>query len=244
MMEHDVSEGCLSSFRIDQLVAAELAPGIARAARDHLAGCARCRTRLAAVESEREVFASAPPPPIPAAVTLGARTAPSRNPRRLWWLAAPALVAAAVLVWVARPRAREDSEGVRTKGAGHLELFVEHGGAIRAAEPREVVAPGDRLQLAYSTSQAQFLAIVGVDTTGSAEVYYPSSDTAAPISTGEHVTIDRSIVLDETPGDETIYGLFCARPVALGAALDELRARAQVNGCTVETLRLEKRVAR
>jgi hypothetical protein len=247
MIEHHAHAECLSSFRIDQLAARELAPGLERVARAHLAGCSRCRGRLEAVEQERGAFAAAPPAPIPPRIELGVRTAQRRAARRAWWLVAPALVAAVVIVWLARPRVQQESDAVRSKGAGHLELFVEHGGAIRAAGPGEVVAPGDRLQFAYSTTELQFLAIIGIDATGSAEVYYPSNDAAAAISIGEHVTLDRSIVLDDSVGTETIYGLFCARPTALAAVLDELRARGgralEVSGCTVETLRIGKHAA-
>jgi hypothetical protein len=248
MMEHDTHEGCLSSFRIDQLIADELAASIARAARDHLAGCARCRTRLAAIEKDREAFASSPPLPIPPAVALGPRPPRAWAPRRAWWLAAPALAAAGLLLWVWRPRDRSVLGEVRSKGASHLELFVEHGGTVRAAGPDELVVPGDRLQFAYSSAQAQFLAILSVDTSGTANVYYAVNDAAAPISAGEHVTIDRSIVLDDTLGAETLYGVFCARPIVVTSMVDDLRAHPdrapRESGCAVETLRIGKRAPR
>jgi hypothetical protein len=245
MMEQDSHAGCLSSFRIDQLVADELAPPLASAARDHLAGCLRCRTRLATVEDERRAFANAPPSPIPPAVKLGVLPPRARARRRVWWLVAPALAAAALLLWVVRPRDRVEPGDVRSKGASRLELFVEHHGAVRAAGPDELVIPGDRLQFAYSSADAQFLAIIGVGATGTASVYYASDDVAAPISVGEHVTIDRSIVLDDTLGTETIYGLFCARPITLTSVLEQVRAHTdgvpEVASCTVDTLRIGKR---
>jgi hypothetical protein len=243
MTDHEAPAGCLSSFRIDQLVADELEASIARVARDHLASCARCRGRLAAVENEREAFASSPPLPIPPAVALGVRPQRARTSRRVWWFVAPALAAAGLLLWLSRSRDHGELGDVRTKGASHLELFVEHGGAVRAAGPDEPVAPGDRLQFAYSSADAQFLAIVSIDAAGTASVYYAANDGAAPISAGEHVTVDRSIVLDDTLGTETIYGLFCTRPIAVATVLDDLRAARtpQASGCVVETVRIGKR---
>lgn len=238
MIDDQVSEDCLSSFRLDQLLAGELAPKIAVGARDHVAACARCSKRLAACEAERRAFVAEPPAPLPPPVVIDQR--PPRPMRRQWlWLAAPALAACAVAVWLVRPRGADHPAGTRVKGAAHLEVFVAHAGQVRAGGPGEVVAAGDRLQFAYSATRAGYLAIASVDAAGVTSVYHDS----APFEPGEHVELGESVELDATLGDETIYAVFCARSLDATAALAQLRAPA-ASGCEVETLAISKRVPR
>jgi anti-sigma factor RsiW len=242
MIDEDARNDCLSSFRLDQLLADELASSAARHARDHLATCSRCSARFAAFDAERQAFAAAPPAPVPSALT-SARVTP--RARRPWaWLAVPAALAAGAALWIARPRPTDELEGVRTKGGGHLELFVEHASAMRAGGPGEVVAPGDRLQFAYSSARAGFLTIASVDGAGAVSVYHEES----PVAPGEHVTLGESVRLDGTLGDETIYALFCARSIDAAPVVARLRAQPHaspdVDGCEVETLTIVKREAR
>ncbi|KYG02418.1 hypothetical protein BE21_05215, partial [Sorangium cellulosum] len=147
----------------------------------------------------------------------------------------------------ARPPPAE--QGARIKGgSGRIGFYVARGDALAPGGPGEVVHPNDRLQFTYSTVDAGFFALLSVDGARKASVYFPAGDVAAPIEPGEQVPLPSSVVLDETLGAETVYGLFCESPVALEplrAALEAAPERPPApEGCRVDRVSLDKRAAR
>jgi hypothetical protein len=199
-----------------------------------------------------------PPAPDAAPVTqpapqAGAIVRPAqRRTRRMFPAAiATALAAAAALLVVLRPGTdptldeRTGTSGsVRRKGAGSIDVFIQHQGKMRAGHSGEVVYPGDALQLAYSTTDRTHLAVLGRDQAGVASIYFADGERAAAIEPGEQVPLPSSIILDDTLGTEMLYALLCAEPVAVEPvreALEQPGATPAVPGCEVEELRLEKR---
>ncbi|WP_437721125.1 DUF4384 domain-containing protein [Sorangium sp. So ce861] len=147
----------------------------------------------------------------------------------------------------ARPPPAE--QGARIKGSsGRIGFYVARGDALSPGGPGEVVHPNDRLQFTYSTVDAGFFALLSVDGARKASVYFPAGDVAALIQPGEQVPLPSSVVLDETLGAETVYGLFCDAPVALEplrAALESAPERPPAPaGCRVDRVSLDKRAAR
>ncbi|WP_437313852.1 DUF4384 domain-containing protein [Sorangium sp. So ce385] len=273
--ERSRPEGCPSDLRFDRLLAGELAAAEEQATRAHLDGCGRCAGRLAEIEAGRAAFLAAPPPlrapPAPPAAAPAVRRLRPRalipaglRARALVPAVTAALGAAAVLAVALnvgvqpREEQRGDDRGARPPpaaqgarikgGSGRIGFYVARGDALAPGGPGEVVHPNDRLQFTYSTVDAGFFALLSVDGARKASVYFPAGDVAAPIEPGEQVPLPSSVVLDETLGAETVYGLFCETPVALEplrAALEAAPERPPApEGCRVDRVSLDKRAAR
>lgn len=233
-------EACLADFSIDQMLAHDLPHADEAAASAHLAECARCEQRFAELKRERAAFmADAPPLRLP-------RSTARVQPRRAWAMgAASALaVAAAAVLFVAFRGAPEDW-GTRAKGsAPHLDYYVNHGGNVRRGAVLEQVVPGDRVRFVVTSREARYLAILSVDGAKHVSVYYGNGEDAAAVPVGVGVALPESTTLDETLGDETVYGVFCAAPFAVDAlrhALEREPDRApSLDGCNVETVHLRK----
>jgi len=222
------AEGCLSDLRIDRWVRGELASDDEAGARQHLAGCDACRARVGEIEAARASFRTSAPP----------LTRP--RPRRRRWTAwtvgaSTALAAAAALVLFLQPRG---PDGTRLKGGGRgVAFFVEHAGRVRRGQAGELVAPGDKLQLTYSSATPFYGAILSVDGARRRSRYFPDEPRAARLDAGQDRSFPISTVLDEVLGKETLFVLFCDEPIAL----DPAEAALAAPGCHVERLEIEKR---
>jgi hypothetical protein len=195
-----MTEDCMSELMIDRLIAGELAGAAAARLRTHAATCAVCGGLLAHAEAVARSFAAAPPP---------LRLPAMRAVRVAAWAA---VLAAGVALVVASPW-RGDPDGVRTKGAPSLGLFVSHGGVVRRGASGELVAPGDRLQPVTTAERTAWIAITAVDGAGTHTVYAAPQ----PVGIGRDRPLPFSIVLDDTRGPTTITAVFCPGPFALTA---------------------------
>jgi hypothetical protein len=241
MREPSRPEGCLSDFAVDRWLAGELHGAEAAALEGHAAGCARCGRRVDEIRSERETFAREAPP------LLLASRAPSAA--RRWMFAGSGAIAAAagILLFL---HAHDDSPLTRTKGgANELGFYVSHVGAVRVGVTGERVEPGDALRFVATSREPRYVAVLSLDGARHASVYYPSPSaaTAAPSTlavSGAAVPLPASTVLDDTLGDETIYGVFCPQPFdaePLRSALEAAPDRAPaMHDCDVDTLRIRK----
>jgi hypothetical protein len=236
--ERTRGETCLSDLRLDQLIRQELDAGSEAAARAHLAGCAVCEARVAQLEGFRAQFVATlsalPRPP-----------APARAQRWRWaWISGASgllAVAAAVLLF-AHPFAPRRDEW-RSKGQGHLRLFVARGNTVRPSASGDIVAPGDGLQFTYTLPERRFFALLGRDGRGTVSVFFPDGAQTVPLAPGRDVSLPRSTILDDVLGQERLYGVFCERETPLGPLrADLLAGRApSAPGCEVEPFILEKR---
>ena len=230
---------CLSDLRIDRMLAGDLDGGAREQARDHVAGCAACASRVAAFEAAR---AATPPATDLEAIRRIAAAPPARAARRrrrwLWPSLGMALAACAAAVVVAvRPPAPESDDATRTKGGAHLGFFVKHGDAVRRGGPDESVSPGDLVRFVVSTprpAHLAHLAIIGLDARGAVTVYFPVAGVADTVDAGTDVELPRATLLDGTLGPETVAAFFCERPVDLTAV--RARPRSTPAGCTVDRL--------
>ncbi|WP_437807519.1 anti-sigma factor family protein [Sorangium sp. So ce1078] len=260
--ERSRPEGCPSDLRLDRLLAGELDPAEEQATRAHLDGCAPCAARFAALEAGRAAFLADPPPlRLPAAPPAAAPSIRRLRARALFPAVTAALGAAAVLavVLITRPPAppRGDDrgaglapaeQGARTKGGGgRIGFYVARGEVVVPGGPGEVVHPNDRLQFTYSTADAGYFALLGVDGARKGSIYFPAGGVAAPIQPGEEVPLPSSVVLDETLGAEVLYGLFCDAPIALEPLRAALESAPDLPpapaGCRVDRISLDKRAA-
>lgn len=252
---HDVlirsrPEGCISDLRFDRMLADEVDGAAARALHEHVAACAHCAARLAAIEAARAAFtASAPPLPARVVEFLKRR----RNPA---WFAstAGALAAAAALVFWSRahgPSIDPSHEGAdlapsatRTKGAARLGMYIERRGAVIRAQEGDIVHPDDRIQFTVTSSEGGYLAVIGVDGAKAVTVYYPTGPRAQAFEPGADVALSTSTRLDATLGPEVDYGLFCATPIELEPVRQAFAARPDdppiPAGCRLDRVRFVK----
>jgi hypothetical protein len=243
------ADGCPSGLTLDRRLAGELEGSELAALDRHLESCLACASRLAQDEAFRERFQASPPPLRrgPAAGPVQGRPA-TLSRRRQTVAGALALAAAGLALAWGLPRLDRPDPGSRLKGNPRLEFFVQRSGQVQRGKPGDVLAPGARVQFAYSHSGRFWLAVLSLDGAGKASIYFPDGDVAAEMPGGSNQALPVSTVLDEALGTERIYGLFCDAPVALGP-IREMLARGQTEpsspaGCRMLRLSWDKRPLR
>lgn len=152
---------------------------------------------------------------------------PRRVGRRAWLVSGGALAAAAVAVVVllrgqpAGPDGRDGSDDIRTKGRSvGLVVHVATADGSRPIAGDGPVRAGDRIRFEVSLPRPGYVAVIGIDRSGTATVYYPFGATA-PARSDAHVgaVLPGAIQLDATEGDEVIYAVYGEQTFALGDAL-------------------------
>ena len=235
---------CPPAAVLEALSAGEPAP---EATRTHVEGCPDCHGQLQALTTAREAFVRAKPPDL--FLRQLERRAASQPRRGLRWLmpvlgACVPLLALLVLV----PRLGQE-DGVRMKGGAFRVVVSRAGGAPELLGPDAQVRPGDALRFAYETPEAGHLLILELDGRGAANVFYPyGSATSAPLPAAQRDFLPGSVVLDDAPGPEWLLAVFSPRPLEAAPLIEALRAQAgraepglSCSGCSVSTLRLQKR---
>ena len=210
----------VSDLAIDRCLAGELTPADAAALRDHASACTRCGALLDDALATQRAFALERPP-------LGLVVPLHRRRRAAIAAGVLAVAAAACALVLVRPH---ETAAVRTKGTAILGVFVAHGERVRRGGPTEVIAPGDRIELATTTTEPVWFGAIGDDAAGARSVYVPPQ----LIATGREQVLPLSIVLDGATGRDTITGVFCAAPFD-PVGLDP---RAPPAGCTVDRVTL------
>jgi len=208
---HDLSvpSACPTDLALDEWLAAELDEAGAARVEQHLASCARCAARARAFEREYAGFLQQAPSFDAHAALLGRSRAARRRAMHAARAVAGALVlcAFALLLWVPVPRS-----GTRQKGGGpHLGFFVKRGNRIHQGRSGELVRAGDQLRFTYSSARPRYLALHNRDRSG-ASVYYPAGGTAVRVAPGAEVALAFSVELDDDPGPERVYAVFCPTP--------------------------------
>ena len=203
--------GCPPSFVLERALLGEL-PGTASAVwLEHIAACEACRAQLEELRAQDTRFAGSP-----FAQGLKAQRAASAIPRlslRGWPVAAaPALLAAAALVFVVISRPR--SERFEPKGgAGILAVLQERAGVVRPVDPNDL-RPNDGLQLRFRAAQAGELIAVGIDRSGALTVLYPEGAArSAPIQAGTELELGGRVILRGEDDSARICVLFDAAPI-------------------------------
>ena len=186
----------VSELAIDRMLAGEVAAVDAIAIADHAADCTRCRSLLDDAYEVKRAFAMEPPLDLPI---------PMIRRRRPAAYIAPLLAAAAAFVFVWWPRS--EPEVVRTKGSSLVGFYVAHDDATRVGNTREVVTPGDRIQLFTTTQHRTWIAVIGEDAAANRTLYVEPR----AVDAGREQLVPLSITLDATLGDEVVTTVFCSR---------------------------------
>ncbi len=246
MTQNQLQEYCVSNLQIDRWLVDELEADEKRRFDEHCAMCLACRRRRGELAATARAFAAASPP----LEVLSA--APPRTARR--WSraaagAAAALAMAAAALLLMRPEGAgappQVASSTRSKGSeARLEVVLASEGAQRLIDSGAVVHPGDLLQLRYTSPRSGYLAVLGRDQTGMISAYYEADGHAAAIVAGSEIALSNAIELDDTLGTETLYGFFCADPVAIKALRGVLEAqpaeRVVPTSCELQELSFDK----
>jgi hypothetical protein len=259
-----LNEACSSDFTLDLLLGADLPEAEERRVRAHLVHCSRCAARFGELERQRDSFATNGPrlDLCGNERALGTRRSATRTVQVMALASAALLLLLVVGIKGLRPghesntgslfhgvgsRAEPADQALetRTKGGEPFELYIRHGNAVRKASDRERVHAGDQLQFAYSATADGYVAVLSRDGGGMASIYFPGAgNTAWPARAGQNQMLPESTILDETPGQELIYALFCARRVELEPlhqALARGRPLEPPSSCSMRSIELDKR---
>jgi hypothetical protein len=202
----------LSSMTIDGLASGLLAEPSARA---HLESCARCRGDLEAAEAACATFTRDVLPR-----TIG-KLRPVRSRWVLAWpaLAAAALAAIAVVVWIGKrehpaPAIIEDDGAIRMKGVLAFQVFASRRDEVFAVHDATKLAAGDKIRFVVGAGTARPYLLVGsVDGAGNATIYYPYGGAHSGPAPAAPSELPGSIVLDAAPGPERVFALASAQPL-------------------------------
>ncbi len=212
-------------FTLERFVAGDLAARDREGVTGHLGSCERCRRRVDELRADIESFGREVPFEAFAA-RQAARFEGASRPRRLRFALPVGLglaAAAAAVLFLAVPRT--DDGVTRVKGGGPTLAFtVREGDDLHPGVSGETVAEGAHLQLRYEAGRWTYVALVGLDGAGRAEVYYPADgDALAPLPAGTEGPFPFSLTLDDTPGVERFIAVFGDAPLPLA----EVRAALQ-----------------
>jgi hypothetical protein len=160
--------------------------------------------------------------------TLDPREGPRAQSGRRWaWLAVPAALAAAALLFVA-----PTTPDVRTKGGppaaacsgcapGTLDGWVQQGGAAAAPiGPGTVVRAGDAVRFAVPAAGWHSVVLLNVDGTGRQTRFWPADAAAGPVPLDQAgpTLLEGSVTLDAAPGPEVFIAVFDAPDVPAAEA--------------------------
>ncbi|HEX4449258.1 MAG TPA: DUF4384 domain-containing protein [Kofleriaceae bacterium] len=205
----------LSALTLDAMALGSETPG----AREHLAGCARCRGDFESAAALREHFSAQILP----------RTQP-RKARPSWLVfAMPAFaVAVAVAVVALRPRPHvvaAPPPELAIKGDATWQVFANRNGQTFTVHDGARLEPGDRIRFAVIPDGAHYLLVASIDGAGTVSIYYPfGGSESAALPAGDRSLLPGSIVLDAAPGPERMFAIFSDEPVVADQVADQLRA--------------------
>jgi hypothetical protein len=242
-MRLSAAEDCVSDLKLDEWSSDELDAAASARVETHVAACPRCRARHAKLNRERtEFYASAPNFETHARLFVPQRKSPPR-PRRVRQFA---LIGAAAVAAVAGLVLLPESVGTRLKGGPSIGYFVKRADRVRKGDAATVLHAGDLVRFTYSTEQARHFAMFNRDAR-STTIYYPSNDSSIRVEAGTRVPLEFSVELDDAPGPEHVYGLFCEESFELQplrAALASTGGLPVPKSCELDTLTLRKEPVR
>jgi hypothetical protein len=238
------NEGHISDLKFDQWRAGELSADQIGSLEQHLADCDRCRGRCGELEAQARAFLDKYPRWD--ARPRGARPAPARFRVVMGaWSAAIGLAAAGLLLWLGRtlPDAGDDVGSTRVKGGHRIGFFVKHGDHVTPGADGQVVHPGDALRFTVSLTNPSHFAILSLDGTGVASIYYPTGTDSEALGVVREMPLDSSVTLDDTLGKEQLLGVFCEEAFELEplrSALEQGGRLPELSRCTVDSLTIVK----
>jgi hypothetical protein len=186
----------------------------------HLAGCERCRLRVARMEREGEEFRRFVLP-----ATLDAvleRNAPDRRKRWVWMLGIAPVAAAAALILAIRPSGPPEGY-VGEKGGMSLVAYLGAPGGARMVLDGQAVQPAAAVRFSLTPAGRCNLWVVSVDESGQISRIYPTDgDGGAPVS--KQGALPGGAVLDGRAGLERFYAVCSPGPLRYADLTKSVRA--------------------
>jgi hypothetical protein len=212
---------------VERIALGELPPDELAAARRQLESEPDGPARLAAIEeSNREILAALPPAAMADRIQHRAVDEKASARRSNWRLgialAAPALAAAAILIWLV-PAGPDDD--VRLKGLKpHLVLHRAIDGQIARLPEQTAVRAGDLIQISYVAGGRRFGAVFSIDGRGTLTQHFaaPGPPPAQLTPEGE-VALPSSFQLDDAPDFERFVFVACHTEYNQGRVIEEAR---------------------
>lgn len=225
-----------SPFELERYVAADLAAERRAFIDQHIQECSACgeqHARLAAdiVDFQQEIPFSR--------FSARHRELVEKRRHRRWgrWqallpagAAAAALGAALFFVLAPTPQTDMPTAGlpeIRLKGAG-VALFYrvqEPDGTLRPGRSGETLPPQSVLQLSYDAGDNTYMAVLGLDSTGTVSIYYPEEgQTLGRVPAGAEGQLPFSLTLDAQGGDERFFAVFARGPAPLAPLKEAVQA--------------------
>jgi hypothetical protein len=198
----------------------------------HRANCARCDSLAAELDSwRREV----PAPPLGNRRRATPAAAPSRRP--LWfWMTGALLAPVAAVVLLILPRSashladpatvgngQPDEPAVSAKSAPGLSIVARRGDRVFPVRSGERLRPGDQIRFALTSVTLPYGLIASLDGAGVPNIYFPYNGKASvPLTPGDRLEVEGSIVLDRRLGPERVFALFSRTPLSAKAVREAL----------------------
>jgi hypothetical protein len=199
--------GCASDLALEELLAGDLDGEPGASLRAHVAGCARCRDRMAALGAEPTLA----PTPAAGHEALQVRA----RARRLRVFAAAgggvAAAAAAFVVALKLGGGAPDTDGARAKGGLALSVHVkQRDGAITVASGEGRLRPGEEMRFSLALASPGYAVVLGLDAAPSVTVYVPAAGgRAVRVEPPGPVVLPGSIVADDVRGAERVVAVVC-----------------------------------
>jgi hypothetical protein len=90
----------------------------------------------------------------------------------------------------------------------------------------DIVTAGDRLRFEINAGKPGFVAIVGIDGSGTPTVYHPAEGSNAAAFDPKDRVLPGAIELDATPGDERFFAIYSETSFALDVVVPALAKHA------------------
>jgi len=194
----------------------------------HAETCPACASRLKAILAERADFLAR----FPYAAVLGNRSGGEvvrRAPRTPLYALAAGLLVAVTAGWFAMQHFTETI--ARIKGDVSIAVYVKAADGKIEQRADNRYHPGEQIQIAYSTGEADRLILVSVDDSGRMTTYYPAiGDTSIAIEKGRGLPLPNSIVLDSYIGHELMVAVFSVSVLQLADVKERIAAAQRASG--------------
>jgi hypothetical protein len=212
----------ISLHTLRRYEAGELDPAKRAEIETHAASCNECTALLSEMRAEKDALrVAAPFEALAARMEAGEKKrSPLALPAWLRWAWAPAagLAGVAAVLLLAVPPAPQ----IQIKGSGTITVYGRAPGADKALPlmEGEKVGTGWGLRVEYSAGDSKFVTVVGVDADGKLYPYHEGF--ARP----PKAFVSGSIVLDQDPRPERLYGIFSDAAIPRAQLLQAAKAAA------------------
>lgn len=190
--------------------------------------------------SDRQILAAYPAerviPEILKRAALARPLPEASRPRRLVWIAAPALALALFLLLILPPilqrRLAVGENGrpgdyIGSKGSGPLsgpalQLTRRSGGADQLLRSGDTVRAGEQLQVAYIPGGQTHGVILSIDGAGAVTLHFPATaDGDTALQSGRRVFLASAFELDRAPGFERFFFITANGPLPTTTILEK-----------------------